>query len=89
MAIQLEKHTPHGLTLGEAYVRVTYFHGDSKHVSYRVQTWVTEAARRADAQPIDDVQMSFEYPEKGTGDIVRECYLHLMAQPGFEAAKAV
>lgn len=89
MAIQVETKTPHGLTLGEAYVRVTYFYGDSKHVIYRVETWVTEAARRADAQPIADIQMSFEYPEGGMKDIMRTCYEHLASQPGFENSKAV
>ncbi len=89
MAIELEMQTPHGLTLEQAYVRITYFHGDKKHISYRVQTWVSAAARIAEAQPIDEVTMSFNYPAQGLGDIMQACYLHLMAQPGYEAAVAV
>ncbi len=86
MALQLETSTPYGLQLSDAYVRITAFSGDREHISYRIQTWASQAARQAGALPLGEQWGSFEYPADGLPDVMRACYEHLKVQPGYERA---
>ena len=87
MAIAINMTTAHGINLPGAYLKVTFFSGDSTYVSYHVKTWATEQARRDELQVLDEKNYSFEYAP-GMGDILPACYADLMARPEFAGATA-
>lgn len=88
MAIQKSISTVHGIDLPGAYIRVTFFSGDSKYVQYNIRTWATEQARREDKQHLDEKNYSFEN-DAGKGNVMNACYADLMARPEYAGAVAV
>lgn len=88
MAIKLSTTTPFGIDLPNAYIKVTFFSGDSKYVQYHVRTYADAAARHADKQHLDEKNFSFDY-KQGQGDVLIACYNNLMAQPEYAGALAV
>jgi len=83
MAIRKSWLTAQGLTLPQAYLRVTFFSGNTKHIQYSVQIWNNAQARNEERAIFEEQNFSFEYPPGGTGDIVTRCYQHLKSLPEF------
>lgn len=88
MAIKFKTQTAHGVKLLNAYVRITFYSGDNKHVQYHVRTWATAQARKDEKQHLDEKNYSFEYAP-GQGDVLVACYQDLMARPEYAGALAV
>ena len=88
MAIEQATTTPYGIDLPNAYIKVTFFSGDSKHVQYHVRTYADAAARQADKQHLDEKNFSFEYAP-GQGDVLIACYNNLMSRPEYTKAVVV
>jgi len=88
MAIEQPTVTPYGIDLPNAYIKVTFFSGDSKYVQYHVRTWATAAARWADKQHLDEKNFSFENAAS-KGNVLNACYADLMARPEYAGAAVV
>lgn len=88
MAIEQAITTPYGIDLPNAYLKVTFFSGDNKHVSYHVRTWATAQARQEEKKELDEKNYSFIYAP-GQGDVLVACYADLMARPEYAGAVAV
>lgn len=88
MAIQLAATTPYGIDLPGAYIRVTFFSGDAKHVQYHVRTWASAQARQEGKQHLDEKNFSFAN-DATKGNVMNACYADLMARPEYAGAVAV
>lgn len=83
MAIRKVWLTAQGTTLPQAYLRVMFFSGNTKHVAYSVQVWNNKQARDEERAVFEERNFSFPYPPGGIGDIVTACYQHLKSLPEF------
>lgn len=88
MAIQQAITTPYGINLPNAYIKITSFSGDNKHVQYHIRTFADAAARLADKQHFGEKNFSFVYAP-GQGDVLVACYNNLMARPEYAGAVMV
>ena len=85
MAIRISWPTAQGVTLPNAYLRVVFFSGNPRYVSYSVQVWNNAQARQEERAIFEERSFSFAYPPGGLGDIVTACYQHLKSIPDFSA----
>ena len=88
MAIKIAIITPYGIDLPDAYLKINFFTGDNRHISYHVRSFATEKARRDELQHFDEKSFSFEYVP-GQGDVLAACYKDLMSRPEYTKATAV
>ena len=88
MALKQATTTAHGVNLPGAYIKITFFSGDSKYIQYHVRTYADAAARAADKQHLDEKNFSFANAP-GKGDVLVACYKDLMARLEYAGAVAV
>lgn len=76
--------TPYGVVVA-AYVKIGAFTGSKDTgVEYSVSTYLSEAARLANATPVLEEIFATNYP--ADGDLLAGLYADLKTKPGYEAA---
>lgn len=86
MAIRLPYTvTRTGLSLPNAYVRVTGYHGDKQQTIYTAEIYTDKAARNAGKEPLATKQYRAQLADL-VGAWFPSLYTHLKAQPEFAGA---
>ena len=86
MALQCDKELQSGVTMGYHRVSEAIINYDTNSCMYKVASYLSEAARRAGKQPVEQKQMTIYFTEGiPTGDIRAHFYkLAMEPQPPVE-----
>jgi hypothetical protein len=74
-----------GLSLPDAYVRVTSYHGDKQQVIYSAEIYTDKAARQAGKEPLASNQYRAQLSDL-TGAWFPSLYTDIKARPEFAGA---
>jgi hypothetical protein len=84
MALQLQVETPHGLTVPNAYAKISGFSGTKDYFIVHVDYYASAAARDAGTPVL--MSHSFQWNTEDADLAVGDMYDHLKTLPDFAAA---
>jgi hypothetical protein len=84
MAMKLAWSSPHGVSLSEAYARVSVLLVNATTITAQVEFYVDEAARRAgDKVPLVRTPVDVPYSQDMPGGVLAYVYRQLKTIPGY------
>ena len=87
MALQLQITTPHGLTVPNAYAKISGFSGTKDYFIVNVDYFATQAARDAGSPIL--MSHSFQWNTADANTAVGSMYTHIKTLPDFANATDV
>ena len=88
MALKMLFETPQGVTLPEAYLKVTaaVYSARGGRCTANVTTYASEAARKADKPAVEAFSVAFTYDLDSADNLIKQAYAAVKLRPEFAGA---